>query len=126
MEFLNPAFLYGLSALAIPVLIHLFNLRRYRKEYFTNVRFLSQIQLETKKRSKLKQLLILASRLLAITCIVMVFAQPYIPSALQHNRKANHQAISIYVDNSYSMEAVGSRGRLLDIAKKRASEIANA
>ncbi len=126
MEFLNPVFLYGFSALAIPVLIHLFNLRRYRKEYFTNVRFLSQIQLETKKRSKLKQLLILASRLLAIACIVLVFSQPYIPSVLQHNGKTNHQAISIYVDNSYSMEAVGSQGRLLDIAKKRASEIAYA
>ncbi|MCX6283438.1 MAG: BatA domain-containing protein [Bacteroidetes bacterium] len=126
MEFLNPAFLYGFSALAIPVLIHLFNLRRYRKEYFTNVRFLSQIQLETKKRSKLKQLLILATRLLAMSCLVLVFSQPYIPSALQNGSKSSHKAISIYVDNSYSMEAIGTQGRLLDIAKKRASEVVNA
>ena len=123
MEFLNPSFLYGFSALSIPVLIHLFNLRRYRKEYFTNVRFLSQIQLETRKRSRLKQLLILASRLLTIASLVLAFSQPFIRSPLQGKLKSGHQAISIYVDNSYSMEANGTEGKLLDLAKKRASEI---
>jgi len=123
MQFLNPAFLYGFSALAIPLLIHLFNLRRYRKEYFTNVRFLSQIQLETRKRSRLKQLLVLAARLLALASLVLAFSQPFIPSPLQLNRKPGHQAISIYLDNSYSMEANGESGRLLDMAKKRAAGI---
>ena len=123
MEFLNPSFLFGFSALAVPVLIHLFNLRRYRKEYFTNVRFLSQIQLETRKQSKLKHLLILAVRLLAIAFMVLAFSRPFIPSPLQSGRKSGHQAVSIYVDNSYSMEANSSEGKLLELAKKRASEI---
>jgi len=126
MEFLNPLFLYGLFALAIPVLIHLFNLRRYRKEYFTNVSYLTQITLETRKRSRLKQWLILAARLLAIASLVLAFSQPFIPSPLQGSRKPGSQAVSIYVDNSWSMEAIGSEGRLLDIAKKRAADIASA
>jgi len=126
MEFLNPFFLYGFSALSIPVLIHLFNLRRYRKEYFTNVRYLSDIQLETRKHSRLKQLLILAARLLAVSSIVLAFSQPFIPSPLQSSRNPGYQAVSIYIDNSYSMEAIGTEGRLLDLAKRRASEIVSA
>jgi len=123
MEFLNPSFLFGFSALAIPVLIHLFNLRRYRKEYFTNVSYLLNIQLETRKRSRLKQMMILAARLLAVSSLVLAFSQPFIPSPLQSNRKSGYQAVSIYIDNSFSMEAIGTEGRLLDLAKKRASEI---
>ena len=126
MEFLNPGFLFAFSALVVPVLIHLFNLRRYRKEYFTNVKFLSQIQLETRKRSRLKQLLVLASRLLTVSALVMAFSQPFIPSPIQGGHKSGYKAVSIYVDNSYSMEAIGTQGQLLDIAKKRASEIVSA
>lgn len=123
MEFLNPYFLFALATLAVPVLIHLFNLRRYKKEYFTNVQFLSQIQLETRKRSNLKQLLILASRLLILLCLVFAFAQPFIPPPLNQVQKPGHQLVTVYLDNSYSMEANGKEGRLFDMAKKRAAEI---
>ncbi len=47
MEFTNPGFLYGLFALAIPVIIHLFNFRRFRKVYFTNVKFIEELKQET-------------------------------------------------------------------------------
>jgi len=126
MEFLNPFFLFAFGALVIPVMIHLFNLRRYRKEYFTNVRFLANIQLETRKRSRLKQLLILSARMLAIFCLVLAFSQPFIPSHQLNKRKSGYRAVSIYLDNSYSMDATGTEGKLLDLAKKRASEIVSA
>lgn len=126
MAFTNPAFLFGLFALAIPILIHLFNFRRYRKIYFTNVRFLAAIRQETRKRSELKQLLILLSRLLAVASLVLAFAQPYIPSPLQQKKMSGQQAISIYIDNSFSMEATNSDGSLLETAKSRAIEIAGA
>ena len=80
MTFLYPAFLFGLFALAIPVIIHLFNFRRFKKVYFTNVRFLKELKQETESKSKLKHLLNLISRLLALSCLVLVFAQPVIPA----------------------------------------------
>jgi len=126
MEFTNPALLFGFSALLIPILIHLFNLRRYKKEYFTNVRFLTQIQLETRKRSRLKQILVLAARLLALSSLVLAFSQPFIPSPVRGDKKKGYRAVSIYIDNSFSMEAIGKEGKLLDAAKKRASEIVSA
>ena len=64
MLFANPVFLIALTALGIPVIIHLYNFRRYKKIYFTNVRFIAEIKQESKNRSQLKHLLILLMRLL--------------------------------------------------------------
>ena len=126
MEFINPWFLSAFTALAIPVLIHLFNLRRYKKEYFTNVKFLTQIQQETKKRSQLKQLLVLLARMLALASLVLAFSQPYLRSAFRKDKNSVRHAVSIYIDNSFSMENIGSGGRLLDAARKRAADIVSA
>ncbi|BAU54123.1 BatA domain-containing protein [Mucilaginibacter gotjawali] len=125
MHFLYPAFLFALLTLAIPVLIHLFNFRRYQKVYFSNVQFLKEIQEQQSSRRNLKERLVLATRLLALTFLVLAFAKPYIPGA--NNAGAGKQkAISIFVDNSYSMETLNRDGSLLDEAKKRAKEIASA
>ena len=74
MQFLYPAFLFALAALAIPILIHLFYFRRFKRVYFTNVRFLKEVKEETSARSKLRNLLILATRLLAVAFLVLAFA----------------------------------------------------
>lgn len=125
MTFLYPAFLFGLFALAIPIIIHLFNFRRFKKVYFTNVRFLKELKQESESKSKLKHLLILISRLLALTCLVMVFAQPFIPVS-DGRIKTGQKAISVYIDNSFSMESVSKNGLLLEVAKNKAREIAKA
>jgi hypothetical protein len=124
MAFGNPAFLFFLFALVIPVLIHLFNFRQYKKVWFTNVRFLSEIKQETKKRSQLKQLLILLSRLLALAALIIAFAQPYTPSPTRKFTQSGKQEVTVYLDNSFSMEALTPNGPLIDIARIRAKEIA--
>ncbi len=123
MHFLEPSFLFALSAAAIPIIIHLFNFRRFKKVYFTNVRFLKEIKQETQSRSRLKHLLVLAMRILAISFLVCSFAQPYLGGSTKAVSKAGN-AVSIYVDNSFSMGAVGKGGTLLDEAKKHAHDIA--
>ena len=80
MNFLYPVFLFALFSLAIPIIIHLFNFRKYKKVYFTNVRFLKELKHESESKSKLKNYLILAARLLTLTCLVLAFAQPFIPN----------------------------------------------
>ncbi len=125
MHFLYPAFLFALFSLAIPVLIHLFNFRRYQKVYFSNVQFLKEIQEQQSSRRNLKERLILASRLLALAFLVLAFSKPYIPGQNSANA-GKQQAVSIFVDNSYSMQTLNSEGSLLDEAKRRAKEIASA
>jgi hypothetical protein len=125
MRFLSPGFLFALLTIAIPVIIHLFNFRKFRKVYFSNVRFLKNVQIQTSSRQHLKDRLILATRILGISFLVFAFARPYIPVAEQQNA-FQQEVLSIYIDNSYSMEAVNKEGTLLDEAKRRAREIASA
>ena len=126
MQFVNPFYLFGLLAAAIPIIIHLFNFRRFRKVYFTNVRFLQELKQETQKQSQLRHLLILAMRILAIAALVMAFAQPYIPFSEKQSNLTSRNAVSVFVDNSFSMEAVGTNGTLLDESKQKAREIVSA
>lgn len=121
MNFLFPTFLIGLTAIAIPIIIHLFNFRKYKKVYFTNVQFLKELKQESDSKSKLKEWLILLMRILAITCLVFAFAQPFIPGKSKNTQ--GKKAISIYVDNSFSMENLNKKGTLLENAKNFASEI---
>lgn len=115
MQFKNPEILYFLFLLLIPILVHLFQLRRFKKEYFTNVRFLKELSIQTRKSSKLKKWLLLATRLLILACIVLAFAQPFF-KAKDSNNTTNE--MFIILDNSFSMQAKGQKGELL----KRAVE----
>lgn len=124
MNFLYPPFLWALFAISIPIIIHLFNFRRYKKIYFTNVQFLKDIKQESDSKSKLKEWLILVMRILAITCLVFAFAQPFIPVA--NTTSIGQKAISVFIDNSYSMEQIGAKGSAFENSKLMAIDLANA
>ena len=123
MRFLFPTFLFALLAVAIPVIIHLFNFRRYKTVYFSNVGFLKDVKKESHKKSRLKQLLILLARMLTIIFLVFAFAQPYVPTN-QEAKKQPAQLVAVYVDNSFSMNALSEQGQLLEVARNKALEIA--
>jgi hypothetical protein len=125
MQFVYPAFILGLLSLAVPIVIHLFHFRRYKKVYFSNLQFLKNIQQKQSSRKNLKRRLILLSRLLALAFLVLAFAKPYIPSPHEHNTSGRQHVVSIFVDNSYSMQTVNREGSLLDEARRRAKEIAS-
>ena len=78
MKFLYPQFLYALALIAIPIIIHLFNFRKFKTIYFSNVQFLKSVNEKTKSKSQLKHILILSSRVLTIAALVMAFSQPYL------------------------------------------------
>ena len=124
MNFLFPTFLFGLFAIAIPLIIHLFNFRKHKIIHFTNVQFLKDIKFESEKKSKLKELLILLMRILAIVCLVFAFSQPFIPST--QKIALGKKTVSVYIDNSFSMENISSKGTLLESAKESAISIAKA
>lgn len=110
MQFKHPEILYFLFALIVPILVHLFQLRRFKKEDFTNVRLLKSLSIQTRKSSTIKKWLLLASRLLLLTCIIIAFAQPFFES--KDSKNANNE-LYIILDNSFSMQAKGNKGELL-------------
>jgi hypothetical protein len=122
MNFLYPGFLFSLLAVAIPILIHLFNFRKFQKVYFSNVQFLTAAHAAQESRSRLKDILVLFCRILAIIFLVLAFSRPYLSSD-QSDHSGEGNLINIYIDNSYSMGAVNKEGSLLDEARRRAKEI---
>jgi hypothetical protein len=125
MMFVYPLFLWALAAISIPIIIHLFNFRRYKKVYFTNVHFLKELQLESQSKSRLKELLILLSRILMITLLVLAFAQPVLVNKNNSIANVSQKTVSIYFDNSFSMEEVNKQGQLFETARKTAKDIVN-
>lgn len=123
IQFLHPIFLYGLFALAIPVILHLFSFRKYKKVYFSNFSFLASLQQQKKNSSKLKNLLLLFLRLLALASIVFAFATPYIQPKKNILPVEKSSKIIIYIDNSFSMSNTGTKGSLLEEAKKHLFDI---
>lgn len=119
MRYQNPQLLYFLFAIAIPILIHLFNFRKHKTIYFSSIRFLKEIKEENKKISNLKNILILLCRILAIAFLVLAFSKPYIP--IKNQQKTEN--IFIYIDNSLSMDANFGEGNLIEIAKEKARKI---
>ena len=101
MQFKHPEILWALLALLIPILVHLLQLRRFKKTPFTNVAMLQRVVSESRKSQNLKKWLLLVTRLLLLAALIIAFAQPF--SSLTDALKKRETVI--YLDNSFSMEA---------------------
>jgi len=110
MQLKHPELLYALFLLLIPIIVHLFQLRKFQKVDFTNVAFLKEATLQTRKSSQIKKWLILLTRLLLLAALVFAFAQPF--TSKSNSFKTEKETI-IYLDNSFSMQAKGNQGELL-------------
>lgn len=125
MQFVYPQLLWAFGLLAIPILVHLFNFRRYKRLVFTNVHMLKEVLQETRSRRNIRHWLVLMSRILAFSALILAFSQPYIPLN-KRGQNASSETAVIYVDNSFSMEAESETGPLLELAKERARQIVQA
>ena len=110
MQFKHPEILYFLFLLVIPILVHLFQFRRFKKEYFTNVKLLKEIQIQTRKSKSIKKWLLLATRLLLLAALIIAFAQPFFTAKDAENKE---NELVVLLDNSFSMQAKGAKGELL-------------
>lgn len=110
MQFKHPELLWALLLLLIPIIVHLFQLRRFKKTPFTNVRLLQKVVSQSRKSSTLKKWLLLATRLLLFTSLIIAFAQPFFSkkTALQEKETV------IYLDNSFSLQAKDDNETLLN------------
>ena len=109
MQFKHPEILYALFLLLIPIIVHLFQLRKFQKVYFTNVAFLKEATLQTRKSSQIKKLLVLLTRLFLLAALVFAFAQPFTSKTTSFKKE---KETVIYLDNSFSMQTKGNQGEL--------------
>lgn len=121
MSFVYPSFLWAFALLIVPILVHLFSFRRYKTIYFSSIQFIKKVEQQTNSTRNLKHYLILATRLLAFSFLILGFAQPYIPDSKDANTV--NKVYAIYLDNSQSMSANGTNGNLLNHAKETLREL---
>ncbi|MCC9136122.1 BatA domain-containing protein [Pontibacter silvestris] len=113
MAFLYPSFLFALSAISVPVILHLVQLRRAKRIEFSNVRFIQASKDLTASQRTLKEWLILLCRIFFIIFLVLAFAQPFLPAA-ESVAAADASDVTVVVDNSYSMQNM-QEGEDLDL-----------
>jgi hypothetical protein len=112
MQFKHPELLWALFLLLIPIIIHLFQLRRFKKTPFTNVAMLQKVISESRKSNNLKKWLLLLTRLMLLACIIISFAQPFFAKSTALQEKE----MVIYLDDSFSMQAQKDGFTLLEQA----------
>ncbi|MGI9547470.1 MAG: BatA domain-containing protein [Flavobacteriaceae bacterium] len=112
MQFKYPELLWALFLLLIPIIIHLFQLRKFKKTAFTNVSLLKRVQAQTRKSRSLKKWLLLITRILLFASIILAFAQPFLAS---ETALAEKETV-IYIDDSFSMQARTESSDLLELA----------
>ena len=104
LVFAHPAYLWGLFALAVPILVHLFNRRRPRPLEFGAIEFVLRSQRQKARRLRLRQLLLLALRCLLIAGVALALARPSLePRGAQAAVARGPQATALVVDASLSM-----------------------
>ncbi len=124
MHLQYPQFLWTLSLIIIPVILHLFNLQRHKTIYFSDLSLLKSIEIESRKKSKLKNLLLLLTRIFMIACIVIAFCQP-IFNTNPNTTNTNSSEIGIFLDNSFSMSRSENNQSLFNKAKNDVLDLIN-
>ncbi len=124
MQFLNPLMLFGLAGAAIPVILHLLNLRKLRTIEFSTLTFLKELQTTKIRRLKLRQFLLLLLRTMIVVAIVLAFARPAMKGNIVGSvgTRAKTTAV-IILDNSLSMSARNAEGELLKQGKEFALHV---
>ena len=126
MTFLNPIALIGLLAAGIPILLHIFNLRKLKTIEFSTLSFLKELQKTKIRRLKLRQLLLLVLRTLLVVTVVLAFSRPTLKGSLPGGLAEQAKTTAVIVfDDSQSMTARDEQGELLHQAKNAAISITN-
>lgn len=117
MLFLSPWFLWFLTAATLPVAIHLINRRRHKTIQWAAMQFLLKASRESRGKKKLRHILILACRALALAALAIAAARP-VASGLLGWGGRRIDTVVLVLDRSASMEAVlaqGSRSRRIAV-----------
>ena len=117
MSFLSPLFLFAVAAVGLPLIIHLLNLKRPQKVAFSTLAFFKELQKTAIRKIQIKRYLLLFIRLLAVACLALVLARPFLPPGVSSGDNNAPTLNVIVLDNSISMQRIGQNGPLFEQAK---------
>ncbi|MEC9112205.1 MAG: BatA domain-containing protein, partial [Verrucomicrobiota bacterium] len=123
MSFLNPALLMGAAALAIPIIVHLLNRRRFKRVKWAAMRFLEVSLERNQRRMKVEDWILLLLRLVIVALIVLALSRPA-TDWIKSSGLGSTVTASVIVDSSASMQRTDQNSDLsrFQIAKETARE----
>ena len=123
MSFLNPIMLAGLAAIAVPIIIHLLNRRRFQKVVWAAMRFLKVSVEQNQRRMRIEDLILLALRCLLLILLALALARPAILSKASDIFGSSKVTGVIILDNSYSMGVSDGTQTRFDKARRAAEQV---
>ncbi|TKG93799.1 hypothetical protein EYV94_16275 [Puteibacter caeruleilacunae] len=121
MNFINPIFLAGLLAVAIPIIIHLIKNKKIQQVWLGTVRFLQEAQRQQKRNRKIHELLLLTLRCLALALLAILFCRPFFDD--QSSLTKSNSATVVLMDVSGSMSGVYGDITMFDQMQKKAQQM---
>ncbi|MBI3415537.1 MAG: VWA domain-containing protein, partial [Verrucomicrobia bacterium] len=122
-SFANAALLGGLLALGVPILIHLLLKQKKKRLRFSTLQFFLKRDEQSTQKRTLRNLLLLAMRLLLFALLVFAFARPYFPEAQTPGGGQKRRDVVFVLDRSASMQATGVDGMRWGAAKETIRKI---
>ncbi len=110
MLFKYPQLLWALWLLLLPILVHLLQLRKFKRTPFTNVKLLQKVVAKSQRSQSLKRWLLLFTRMALFASLIFAFAQPFTASSTA----LKEQEIVLYLDNSHSLQLRKDNSSLLE------------
>ena len=118
LGFLVPAFLAGLAALLIPLVIHLRQREWERPRRFPSLMFLRRIPIRTARRRRITDWLLLLLRAGVFALLVAAFARPFLRQSVTTAAVAPARAVVLLLDRSMSMSQREVWPAALDSARR--------
>src|SRR4051812_25537922 len=117
MRFLTPLYLLGAALVTLPIVLHWLRRDVAPPVPFTAVRLLRQSPIDRSRRRRLRDLLLLAARVLALLLLAASFARPYVAGA-----RSTTRSTIIAIDRSFSMSAPGRMERARELGRQAVSD----
>jgi len=118
LGFLVPAFLAGLAALAVPIVIHFRHREWERPHRFPSLMFLRRIPIRTARRRRITDWLLLALRAAVVALLVAAFARPFFRRSADAGASESARAVALLLDRSLSMSHRDVWSAALDSARQ--------
>ena len=124
MSFLNPWMLFGLGAIAAPIVIHLWQRRNVTTMPFSTLRFLKIVALKTSRNARLENFILLFVRCLLFALLILAAALPSVSTELaKFLGGSTPRTVILAIDNSMSMGCLVNGTPRLEASKKQALDV---
>lgn len=126
MSFLNPFMLFGAGAIAVPIIIHLLNRRRFQRVVWAAMRFVNVSTEKNQRRMLVEDMILLAIRCLMLALLALAVARPAMRSTTHNVFGQSKVTAVIVLDNSASMGVSDGVQTRFDKARKIAEQAVDA